>query len=65
MYIHYNLGCKYNLLKNENLRLVINDDQHKTKVGAKLLSDIVKFSKNFSDILLDFHKSIRVVPLKY
>ena len=36
-----------------------------TKVGAKLLSDLVIFSIYPYGILLDFHKSIWVVPLKY
>ena len=36
-----------------------------TKVGAKLLSDLVIVSILSSDIPLDFHNSIRVVPLKY
>ena len=36
-----------------------------TKVGAKLLSDLVIFSICFCDIALDFHESVWVVPLKY
>ena len=36
-----------------------------TKVGAKLLSDLVIFSIFSYDIPLDFHDSIRVVSLKY
>ena len=36
-----------------------------TKVGAKLLSDLVTFSIFSSDIPLDFHKLIQVVLLKY
>ena len=36
-----------------------------TKVDAKLLSDLVIVSMLSSDIPLDFHNSIRVVPLKY
>ena len=36
-----------------------------TNVGAKLLSNLVIFSIFSSAILLDFHESIRVVPLKY
>ena len=36
-----------------------------TKVGAKLLSDLVVLSILSSDIPLDFHDSIRLVPLKY
>ena len=36
-----------------------------TKVGAKFLSDLVIFSIISSDISLDFHDSIQVVPLKY
>ena len=36
-----------------------------TKIGAKLLSDLVILSVLSSYILLDFHKSIRVVPLRY
>ena len=36
-----------------------------TKVGAKLLSDLVLFSILSYDIPLDFHDSIRVVSLKY
>ena len=36
-----------------------------TKVGAKFLSDLVIFSIISSDISLDFHDLIQVVPLKY
>ena len=36
-----------------------------TKVGAKLLSDLVIFSIFSFGISLDFHKSTRVVPLKH
>ena len=36
-----------------------------TKVGAKLLSDLVILSIFSSDIPFDFHKLIQVVPLKY
>ena len=36
-----------------------------TKVGAKLLSDLVTFSILSSDIPLDFYDSIWVVPVKY
>ena len=36
-----------------------------TRVGAKLLSALAMFSIFFSDIPLDFHKSIWVVPLKH
>ena len=36
-----------------------------TKVGAKLLSNLVTFSILYSDNKLDFHDSIQVVPLKY
>ena len=36
-----------------------------TKVGSKLLSDLVIFSIFFSYIPLDFDESILVVPLKY
>ena len=35
------------------------------KVGAKILSDLAMFLILSSDIPLGFHKSIRVVPLKY
>ena len=35
------------------------------KVWAKFLSDLVIFSIIFSDIPLDGHNSIWVVPLKY
>ena len=35
------------------------------KAGAKLLSDLAIFSIFSSDVWLDFHKSIRVVLLKY
>ena len=35
-----------------------------TKVGAKLLSDLVIFSILSSDIPLDFHDLVRVVPVK-
>ena len=35
------------------------------KVGAKLLSDLVICFIFFSEIPLDFHESIWVVPLKY
>ena len=36
-----------------------------SKIGAKLLSYLVIFLIFFSDIPLDFHESIWVVPLKY
>ena len=36
-----------------------------TKVGAKFLSDLVISSIFSSDISLDFHESIQVVPIKY
>ena len=36
-----------------------------TKVGANLLSDLIIFSIFLSDIALDFHESIQLVPLKY
>ena len=36
-----------------------------TKVGAKLLFDLVIFSIFSPDIPLDFHESMWVVPLKY
>ena len=36
-----------------------------TKVGAKLLSDLVTFSIFFSNIPLGFHNSIRAVPSNY
>ena len=36
-----------------------------TKVGAKLLSDLLIFAISSSDIPLDSHESIQVVPLKY
>ena len=36
-----------------------------TKVGAKLLSDLVIFSIFSSDIPLDFHELIWVVQLKH
>ena len=39
--------------------------QWSTKVGAKLLSDLVIFSIYSSEIPLDFYKAIRVVPSKY
>ena len=36
-----------------------------TKVGAKFLAHLVIFSILASDIPLDFHDSIRLVPPKY
>ena len=36
-----------------------------TKVSKKLLSDLVIFSVFSSNVTLDFHESIWVVPLKY
>ena len=36
-----------------------------TKVGAKLLPNLVIFSIFSCEIPLDFHNSIRLVPLKY
>ena len=36
-----------------------------TKVGPKLLFDLVIFSIFSSEISLDFHESIRSVPLKH
>ena len=35
------------------------------RVGEKLLSDLIIFSILSSGIPLDFHDSIRVVPIKY
>ena len=35
------------------------------KAGAKLLSDLIIFSIVSSQITLDFHESIRIVPLGY
>ena len=35
------------------------------KVDAKLLPDLAIFSIFSSDLPLDFHESIRVVPIKY
>ena len=35
------------------------------KVGAKSMSDLVTFLMFCTDIPLDFHESIPVVPLKY
>ena len=42
----------------------MSDKTWSTKVGAKLLSDLVIFSILFSDVPLDFHDSIQVVPIK-
>ena len=39
--------------------------QWSTKVGTKLLSDLVIFSIYSSDIPLNCHDSIGVAPLKY
>ena len=39
--------------------------QRSTKVGAKLLSHLVTFSINSSDIPLNCHDSIGLVPLKW
>ena len=36
-----------------------------TKVGTNLLSDLILFSRFYSDIPLDFDESIRAEPLKY
>ena len=42
-----------------------DDKWWSTKVGTKLLLDLVIFSILSSDIPSDFHNSIWVVPLKY
>ena len=40
------------------------NERRSTKVGVKLLSDLVMFSIFSSNSLLDFHESIQVGPLK-
>ena len=40
------------------------NNQWSTKVGAKLLSDLVTFSICSSEIPLDFHELLQVAPLK-
>ena len=52
-------------IKQCPLKFVSGNKWRSTKVGAKLLSDLVIFSIRSSDIPLDFHNSIWVVPLKY
>ena len=41
------------------------DEWWSTKVGTKLLSDLVMFSRLPSDIPLGLHDSTQVVPVKY
>ena len=55
------------LLVNEQylLKLLSGSNEWSTKVGAKLLSDLVIFSILSSDIPLDLHDSIWVVLAKY
>ena len=59
------LGMQILCIKQCPLKFVSSNTRLSTKVGAKLLSHLVTFSIFSSDIPLDFHNSIRVVPLKY
>ena len=52
-------------IKQLPLKFMFGNTWWSTKVGTKLLSDLVLFSRFYSDIPLDFHESIRAVPLKY
>ena len=52
-------------IKQCPLKLMSGNTWWSTKVGAKLLSDLVIFSIFSFDITLDFHESIRVVSLNY
>ena len=55
-------------IKQCSLKFMSGNKWWSTKIGAKLLSDLVTFSifSIFSsDIPLDFYESILVVPLKY
>ena len=51
-------------IKQWPLKFMSGNKWWSTKVAAKLLSDLVIFSKFPSDFPLDFHDSIRVVLLK-
>ena len=55
------------LLVNEQylLKLLSGSNEWSTKVGTKLLSDLVIFSILLSDIPLDLNDSIWVVVAKY
>ena len=46
------------------LKLMSGNKSWSSKIDAKLLSDLVIFSIISSDTQLDFHNSIRVVPVK-
>ena len=52
-------------IKQLPLKFMFGNTWWSTKVVTKLLSDLVLFSRFYSDIPLDFHESIRAVPLKY
>ena len=59
------LGIQILFIKQWTLKFKFGHRQLSTKVGAKLLTDLGIFSIFSSGIRLYFHKSIRVVPLKY
>ena len=52
-------------IKQCPLKFTSSNKLWSTKVGAKLLSNLAIFLIIYSDIRLDFHDSIRVVPVKY
>ena len=58
-------GKKYHFLLKCPLKLMSCNKWWSTKVGAKLLSDLVILSILSSELPLDFHESNREVPLKY
>ena len=60
----YCLGIWF-FIKQCPLKFISGNKWRSTKVGAKLLSYLVLFSRLSSDISLDFHDSTRVVLVKY
>ena len=59
------LGIGIFFIKQCSLKFTSGNKWRSTKVGAKLLSDLVMFSIVASDIPFDFYHSTWVVPLKY
>ena len=58
-------GIKILFIKHCSLNFMPGNTWWLTKVGAKLVFNLVIFLTFSSDIPLDFHESTRVVPLKY
>ena len=59
------LGMEMLFIKQCSLKVLSDNKWWSTKVGAKMLSDLVIFSIFCSEIPLGFYDLIWVVPLKY